>query len=106
MEYGYSDLHIDASSDDLGGRVDFTRLPNGRWIVGRWYIRMPMLTKRRVPTNPLSSAAADWRTELASIREESGEVVDVSPPSARRPRSRRSRQRSVPAPPRTTRPQC
>jgi hypothetical protein len=45
---------------------------------------MPMLTKRRVPTNPLSSAAADWRTELASIREEGGEVVDVSPPDAQR----------------------
>ena len=44
LEFGYLNLPGPAeavNSDQIGGRVDFRRLPDGAWIVSRWYIRMP-----------------------------------------------------------------
>ena len=41
LEYGYRNLNADLTAPDVGGRVDFRRLPNGNWIVPEWWIRMP-----------------------------------------------------------------
>lgn len=41
LEYTYEYLDPDITSSDIGGRVDFQRMPAGTWIVPEWWIRMP-----------------------------------------------------------------
>lgn len=43
LEYTYTGLPPLPSRVELGGRVDFTRLPTGEWIVSHWYVRTPWI---------------------------------------------------------------
>ncbi len=43
LEYSYTGLPRDSRRLDLGGRVEFKRLPAGSWIVSYWHVRMPVL---------------------------------------------------------------
>lgn len=47
LEYGYV-FPTGERQPLLGGRVEFTRLPAGAWIVSEWHIRMPRLRGRTV----------------------------------------------------------
>ena len=51
LEFRYPDLDTDdARSPHLGGRVAFTSLSNGTWVVREWYIRMPVADVRPDPS--------------------------------------------------------
>lgn len=65
--------------DKVGGRVEFTRLENGMWIVGRWHIRMPILEYR------MSAAGVPRSRELVllEINELSSEVIALRGPVTR-----------------------
>ncbi|HEX9164452.1 MAG TPA: carboxypeptidase regulatory-like domain-containing protein, partial [Gemmatimonadales bacterium] len=54
LEYRYVFPTGDREPDQLGGRVEFTRLPGGAWIVTSWHIRMPRT--RPVPVRTASGA--------------------------------------------------
>jgi len=41
LDYYYQNLDPRIQSRDVGGRVDFQRMPAGTWIVPEWWIRMP-----------------------------------------------------------------
>ena len=43
LEYQYTFLDEEMTSEMVGGRVDFERMPNGTWIVPEWWIRMPIM---------------------------------------------------------------
>jgi hypothetical protein len=43
LEFEYQYLDPDMTSDMVGGRVDFERMPDGTWIVPEWWIRMPIM---------------------------------------------------------------
>lgn len=43
LEYTYTGLQPLPQRVELGGRVDFERLPNGRWIVSQWHVRTPVV---------------------------------------------------------------
>lgn len=43
LEYRYTGLGGVLATPELGGRVEFSRLPSGDWIVGYWHIRMPWI---------------------------------------------------------------
>lgn len=43
LDYTYTGLPPLPSRVELGGRVEFTRLPSGRWIVSEWYVRTPWI---------------------------------------------------------------
>lgn len=67
-----------------GGELEFLRLPNGAWTVGRWQIRMPVLLVRESGTLAAAGALeAPGRlerrrtTELAGVQATGGEVLDV-----------------------------
>ena len=45
LEFYYEYLDPDISSRDVGGRVDFRRMPAGTWIVPEWWIRMPVVSQ-------------------------------------------------------------
>ena len=70
LEYRYTGVNYGPRTGELGGRLDFTRLESGAWIIERWRIRGPAFSRRRATTTgqPLL---------LAGFREAGGEVVEV-----------------------------
>lgn len=46
LEYRYKYLPDELSYPEVGGRVDFRRMPDGTWIVPEWWIQMPVLALR------------------------------------------------------------
>jgi carboxypeptidase family protein len=81
MEYTYVNLPLEARTPHVGGQLEFRPLPDGRWIVWRWYIRTPALERRRAILN---SQLSDWRTEIVRIREDGAELLEVLPAGTRR----------------------
>jgi len=85
LEYRYTGVPgLRREADAAGGRMEFTRLPDGRWIVGRWSIRMPIVTATRVQGSmPFSDPSLRDQNalhfRLAGIREEGGEVLSAAP---------------------------
>ncbi len=47
LEFGYSGVQWPGLVLQPGGRIEFVRLSNGGWIVGKWWIRMPV-TRRKL----------------------------------------------------------
>jgi hypothetical protein len=76
MEFGFSNLPFEASAAQAGGRLEFRPLPDGRWIVWRWYIRMPRLERYR---NTLNGQLGEWQLRITGIQEEGGELLEVRP---------------------------
>ena len=76
LEYGYVNLPFDADANRAGGRVEFRPLPDGRWIVWRWYIRTPRLERRQVS---FTAQPTDWQTTVVRIREQGAELLEVMP---------------------------
>ena len=60
----------------VGGRVDFDLLPTGVWIVRRWSIRVPVVSRERIPTGP---GLEQTRDLVTGFREEGGEVASIAP---------------------------
>jgi hypothetical protein len=88
LEYRYTQVPgLRREADAAGGRMEFARLPDGRWIVGRWTIRMPVVTATRVQgsmpfSDPSLRDQNSLSFRLAGIREEGGEVLSASAASA------------------------
>jgi len=84
MEYRYTQVPgLRREGEAAGGRMEFARLPDGRWIVGRWTIRMPIVTATRVQgslsySDPSLSDQNALHFHLAGIREEGGEVLSAA----------------------------
>ena len=81
MDYQYVNLRADQETPYAGGLLEFRPLPDGRWIVWRWYIRVPTLVRRRTVLN---AGLTDWQTEIAKIHENGAEVLEVMPAGTRR----------------------
>jgi hypothetical protein len=64
-----------------GGRVEFLRIPGGRWIVHQWSIRVPSTTThvRRgdAPVVPGQQRIDTQYEELATVRRTSGQVTEI-----------------------------
>lgn len=48
LDYSYTRLPGLLRRAELGGRVEFRRLPTGAWLVSYWHIRMPRLVSQTV----------------------------------------------------------
>lgn len=62
LNFDYVNLPIPLRIARTTGRVEFQQLPNGQWIVPRWYIRMPRVA--RVMTRDVRSPSAARDTLL------------------------------------------
>ena len=76
LEFSYLNLPgpaEEAKNDQIGGRVEFRGLPDGTWIVSKWYIRMPRVVEevRRFQGINLR------RPRLKGIVEEGGWVLEA-----------------------------
>src|SRR6185295_10394123 len=38
LEFGYVNAQIPQGLQNIGGKIEFSRLPNGAWIVSDWHI--------------------------------------------------------------------
>jgi hypothetical protein len=73
LEYGYVRAGLGVPTDQVGGRVEFDRLPTGEWIVRRWWVRMPVI-------EGLRSGVGLPTYRIRSLREAGGEVLSVTAP--------------------------
>lgn len=46
LDFGYANLPDDLPGEAAGGRVDFTHLADGSWIVSEWWVRAPRVRVR------------------------------------------------------------
>jgi hypothetical protein len=83
IEYRYRNLGRRTGPGE-GGRIEYSRLPTGGWIVSDWTIRMPVIARldRRSFSSDISS-----RDSVIGIRETGGRAEPVDP-EARIDRSR------------------
>lgn len=79
LEYRYVNLDLPVRTDAVGGRVEFDRLPDGGWIVRRWWIRMPAIALERIRTpDPRRAGPAEReRLDLIGFKEDGGELTAV-----------------------------
>lgn len=80
VEFGYTGVDLPTDAGRIGGRVDFTRLPGGAWIVGQWSIRMPRVVRRRLATGV--------RDSVIGFREAGGTAAPTASGAAERPARR------------------
>ena len=71
LEYRYVNSDEDLRLDEVGGRVEFRRMPDGGWIVPEWWIRMPRVSLQR------TIEGDSRRTYVAGFTEAGGVVLDV-----------------------------
>jgi carboxypeptidase family protein len=79
--YHYVNTTSIIESGKPGGRVEFLRIPGGRWIVHRWSIRVPStvtsIRRGDAPTVPGAQRVDTPHEELAGIRITSGQVSEI-----------------------------
>ncbi|MBC7894372.1 MAG: carboxypeptidase regulatory-like domain-containing protein [Cytophagaceae bacterium] len=73
LEFSYDGLPRDVKEGDAGGRVRFTRVPDGTWIVSQWALRIPTMEIEGTMEN-LDRA----RATIHQVRETAGEVLEVT----------------------------
>jgi len=78
IDFRYTDVWLDVSTEHLGGRIAFEALPNGTWIVREWRIRMPIVARRQ---DRFAQPGRDLY--LARVKETGGEVIRVEEPGGR-----------------------
>ncbi len=73
LEFRYTRLPFPEAQGVAGGRLEFRVLPNGAWIVDRWWIRAPLLARRTDLVRGYESGI-----RVTGIRETGGEVLEVT----------------------------
>ena len=73
LELGYVNVGLWQRERGAAAEVEFDRLPDGRWFVSRWWIRMPMV--QRVET--LKGPVWDLEEAIVGFEEEGGVVRRV-----------------------------
>jgi hypothetical protein len=81
LEYRFTGLPERLEHPDVGGRVEFQRLPNGAWIIGRWVVRAPVVetARRRVPKSYGRAIEMEMVVDssIVAIREGGGQVAEM-----------------------------
>ncbi|MEP7383225.1 MAG: carboxypeptidase-like regulatory domain-containing protein, partial [Gemmatimonadota bacterium] len=76
VEFTYDRVRPGLDSAALGGELHFARLPNGAWLVRRWFLRVPVQGRSAQPLS--TEGSAPWillRSASYRLREEGGTVT-------------------------------
>ncbi|MCJ7628586.1 MAG: carboxypeptidase regulatory-like domain-containing protein, partial [Longimicrobiales bacterium] len=73
MEYGYTSAPYREARGVAGGRIEFEAMPNGAWIIERWWIRAPIVSRQ-----PYLARGGDSGIRVVAIRETGGEVTGAT----------------------------
>ncbi|MBW3535201.1 MAG: carboxypeptidase-like regulatory domain-containing protein [Gemmatimonadetes bacterium] len=77
LDFRFTRLPYPLETDRVGGRVEFTRIPQGPWVVSRWRIRVPEARMRTVRLP--GQALPQRRYELTAVMEDGGAVLRAKP---------------------------
>jgi hypothetical protein len=75
LEFNYTHLPWQVERGRVGGRIEFEQLPDGPWIVTRWWIRMPEVGIRAA--KPIGDRDYWSQHEILGIKEEGGWVDEI-----------------------------
>lgn len=79
LDFLYANLPDDFTHTKAGGYVEFLRLSTGRWLIGRWQLRMPRGTRELVPHyNGAMGARDEYKTVVVGLQFTGGEVTAVT----------------------------
>lgn len=83
LEYTYTGLELPRRVE-LGGRVEFERLPTGQWIVSDWHVRTPLLDQVTVRGGTMRGIRAPTMriSRMTGFVELGGRVRIATDPSA------------------------
>jgi hypothetical protein len=70
LDFGYRNVEFAAEARGVGGWLDFSRLPDGRWIVSAWQIRTIRASSMRL--SPGDALPRRYRDSVAGYREAGG----------------------------------
>jgi len=71
LEYSYTELDVDFSTEHFGGRLEFEQLPTGAWIIRNWWIRGPIVRR---------GGMGYLQTErLAAVKQVGARVISLRP---------------------------
>ncbi len=73
LELSYVNVGAWARERGAGAQLQFHQLPDGRWFVSRWWIRMPLV----VAVESLKGPIWDFPEAVVGFEEEGGEVMKV-----------------------------
>lgn len=84
VEFGYDRVSAGVDSSVVGGELHFARLPNGAWLVRRWFLRVPVKGRSNQPVT--TEGSSPWvllRPTEPTLSEEGGEVTtdEMRPPA-------------------------
>jgi hypothetical protein len=71
VAFSYVNVGVWQRERGAGGEVEFAELPDGRWIVSRWWIRMPLVVRNQTLKGPvwdLVQAVAGYEDEGGVVR--------------------------------------
>lgn len=78
LDFSFTGLPEVAARAGAGGRIEFSQLPDGAWLVSRWWIRMPALERVRVPSVVGARVRVSGSTiVLRRVQVVGGEIVRV-----------------------------
>ena len=79
LELEYVNVGVWQRERGASGELEFERLPDGRWFVSSWWIRMPVVRRREGMQGPV------WQFQEAVVgfKQEGGEVTRVFAPDGR-----------------------
>lgn len=75
LEFRYTNLPPEANDPEIGGFVEYVRLPTGHWLVARWAIRTPHMVRRTVGGAAIPGGGRDDRIVLSAIGVTGGELL-------------------------------
>lgn len=73
LEFSYEGLPRGVNERHAGGRMRFTRVPDGAWIVSHWALRIPAMEIEGSADN-----LAGARATIVQVRESGGEITQVT----------------------------
>jgi Carboxypeptidase regulatory-like domain len=78
LEFRYTNLPAELAHVSAGGNVEFLRLSTGRWLVGRWSVRMPRTDQRSVPHfKDVPTAGDQLKNVVVGLKITGGDVTSV-----------------------------
>lgn len=76
VEFRYVNVENLPDDNAIGGEVHFTKLPNGAWVVRRWFIRLPSGSRTSTPVTVSGSTPNVFVRSVGYVlREEGGNVT-------------------------------
>ena len=77
LEYTYTPVPEYLKGEQIGGRVDYARLPNSGWFVSNWFIRLPVLRSTPSVMGAGISVSVPGRIVVSGLQVVGGAVQEI-----------------------------